>query len=96
MNVEVIKIGADWCEPCNVMQPSIDALMKKYNVEGSNVSVTAIDIAANPEFVKKYEIRSIPTTLFMSDGNVLLKKVGVYTAEELEKTIEQITNASNE
>ena len=92
MKIEIIKFGADWCGPCRMMQPTIDTLMEKYNTEGSQIHVVDINVDESPEIAKKYEIRSIPTTLFVPEGGTTQKRVGVLTLLEIEKTITDLSN----
>jgi thioredoxin 1 len=90
--IEVIKFGADWCGPCRMVAPMIENLKKKYNVDGSDTQITSIDIDSSPEYAKEHKIMSIPAFVFMKDGVLVSKKIGVMQESEIEKIINSIKN----
>ena len=89
--IEVIKFGAEWCGPCKMYEPILENLKEKYDEKTpANVSIMSIDIDENPDMASKYSIRNIPTTLFIKEGNVVFKKVGVIQAPEFEDIIKSL------
>jgi thioredoxin 1 len=85
--IEVIKFGAEWCGPCKMVAPTITKLQEKYNVEGSDIQVTSIDVDKNPEFSQEHRVQSIPTFIFKKDGVQVDKKVGVLRENQIEEII---------
>jgi thioredoxin 1 len=83
MKVQVLDFYADWCGPCRAMIPAIEALMTEHNVEGSNVEIKKINVDREPELTAKYEIRSIPVLVFLKDGEVIQKSVGVQPKDKI-------------
>jgi len=83
MKVQVLDFYADWCGPCRAMSPAIEALMTEHNVEGSNVEIKKINVDSEPELTAKYEIRSIPVLVFLKDGEVIQKSVGVQPKDKI-------------
>tara|TARA_Y100000389_G_scaffold190665_1_gene215740 strand:- start:2030 stop:2269 length:240 start_codon:yes stop_codon:yes gene_type:complete len=63
----LIYLGAEWCGPCKVIKPQL----KK-----SGLSITYIDIDAQPAIATKYSIRSIPTILALEGDKMVGKLVG--------------------
>lgn len=89
--IEVIKLGAEWCQPCIVMKPIIKSLKEKYDlIEGSDVNILDIDIDENPELGEKYKVRNIPTIVFVKDGEMVDKKVGVLNEAQIEEIIKKL------
>lgn len=88
--IEVIKFGAEWCNPCKVVAPMVTKLMEKYNVEGSDIQITSIDIDENPAFAEEYKIMSIPAFVFKKDGVLVEKKNGVLQESKMEEIIEEL------
>ena len=89
--IEVIKFGAEWCRPCAAMIPIIESLKKKYDaIIESNVSIMSIDIDENPEMASKYKIKSIPTTIFIKNDEVVEKKSGVLNEAQIEEIIKSL------
>ena len=81
----VIDFWAEWCGPCRMVSPIIEELSSEYN---GNVLVGKVNVDYNPEISLKYGIRSIPTILFIKDGEVVDKHVGTATKQYLTQKIE--------
>lgn len=92
--VEVIKFGAEWCGPCKMMKPTIQKLEEKYNVEGSNIKVTSIDVDEDKRLAAKYGVRNIPTIIFVKEDNEIegTRKVGLRSMDEIESVLETLKN----
>ncbi len=96
MKIEIVKFGAEWCGPCRAMKPAIEAVVKKYNVEDSDVHVQEVDVDENPEMATKYGIRSIPATVFLVENTLVEKKIGVLPAKQIEEIVENIQSGKYE
>ena len=70
--ITVVDFWAVWCGPCKMIGPIIEEIGEKYE----NVKVGKLDVDNNPETAIEYGIRSIPTVLFLKDGEVVEKHVG--------------------
>lgn len=88
--IQVIKFGAQWCGPCRVIAPAIKKLQETYNVEGSPVNITEVDIDQDPESASQYSIRNIPTLVFIKDGEVSQKKTGVLSESQIDEIINSL------
>lgn len=89
--IEVIKFGADWCAPCRAIAPMIQSLKEKYDaIEESNVSIMDINIDDNSEMAAEYGIRSIPTIIFIKDGEIKEKKAGLMSEAQMEEIIKTL------
>ena len=69
----VVDFWAEWCGPCRLIGPVIEELSKEY--EGRAI-VGKVDVDANSEVSAKFNVRSIPTVLFIQNGVVVDKAVG--------------------
>ncbi len=69
----LVDFYADWCGPCVALSPVLDELAAEY--EG-RVRVGKVDVEANPEVANRYEVRSIPTLLFVKNGEVVERVTG--------------------
>ena len=76
----VIDFWAEWCGPCRMVSPIVEELAGDY--EGKAV-VGKVNVDHNPEISSKYGIRSIPTILFIKNGEVVDKQVGAVSKEVL-------------
>jgi len=84
--MKVLKIGALWCKECLVMRPMWE------EIEKENLELKTEDFESDdcPEIMKKYDIKEIPTFVFLGkDGNEFLRLEGLQNKEELAKTIKE-------
>lgn len=80
--IKMIDFWAQWCAPCRVISPLVDELAKDYNVEKINVD-------DNNDMALQYNIRSIPTFVFLKDGVEVERIVGVVSKETFVETFEK-------
>lgn len=84
--LHVIKLGAEWCGPCRVMSNTISNLDEN-KVENVLFGEVDIDNDGTEKIVEEFKVRNIPVTIFIKNGEILDKKVGGISAEEIYKTI---------
>jgi len=82
--LKVVDFWAEWCGPCRLVGPVIDELSQEYD---GKALIGKVDVDKNPEISMKYGVRSIPTILFIKDGEVVDKHVGVATKASLQDKI---------
>jgi thioredoxin 1 len=78
-NLVIFK--AHWCKPCGLLSKTIAAT-------DLGIPVTTVDIDADPTATTEYNIRSVPTLLLMEDMQVVRRKTGNMTAEQLKQFCE--------
>lgn len=69
----LVDFWAEWCGPCRAITPIVEELATEY---GDKAIIGKVDVDNNPETAMKYGIRSIPTILFIKNGQVVDKHVG--------------------
>jgi thioredoxin 1 len=70
-----------WCPPCKELTPTIEALASEY--EGK-IEIKSINVDENKELAQKFEIRAIPTLVFLdAKGNELSRIVGLVPKDTL-------------
>ena len=77
---KIIRFTASWCQPCKQMSRTLESI-------NSNLPIDVVDIDEQSNTAIEYGIRSVPTLVMVEDGNVVKKMVGLKTAEELRKWI---------
>lgn len=86
--ITVVDFWAVWCGPCKMIGPIIEEIGEKY--EG--VKVGKLDVDNNPETAIEYGIRSIPTVLFLKDGEIIEKHVGSASKTVFFEKVEALIN----
>lgn len=88
--LHVVKLGAKWCGPCNTMTKTISSLDSE-KVKNVLFAEVDIEIEENDDIVAEFNIRSIPVTIFIKNGEIIEKKVGGLTSDMLYNTIYYIS-----
>tara|TARA_Y100000389_G_C17451456_1_gene515103 strand:- start:2028 stop:2309 length:282 start_codon:yes stop_codon:yes gene_type:complete len=88
MNKEDIKSGrvlidfyADWCGPCRMLSKQLE----KYQEEITEVNVIKINVDTEPDLAQEFGVRSIPTLVYMEEGEVVDKTTGLKQINELKQ-----------
>jgi thioredoxin 2 len=87
----VLDCWAEWCGPCHMLAPTIDALARDY---AGRVVVGKLDVDANPRTAARYEIRGIPTLLIFNRGQVVDRLVGVQPRAAIEARLTPLLTAA--
>jgi thioredoxin 1 len=80
-----VDFYADWCGPCNMIAPTIEALSEEY--EGK-VKFVKINVDNNQQLAMKYDIMSIPTGMLFENGTVKDSLIGAYPASAYRQRID--------
>ncbi len=75
---------ADWCGPCRMQTPIIEALAKEF---GDKAEFKKINVDKEGVLATEKGIFVVPTLILEKDGVELMKWVGVTSKEELTKGI---------
>lgn len=70
----MVDFWAEWCGPCRMIGPVVDKIADAY--KGKAV-VGKVNVDTNQEISQKFGVRSIPTIVFIKNGEVVDKSVGV-------------------
>src|SRR2546426_8155614 len=80
-----VDFYADWCGPCTMIAPTIEALSEEY--EGK-VKFVKINVDNNQQLAMKYDIMSIPTGVLFENGTVKDSLIGAYPASAYRQRID--------
>jgi thioredoxin 1 len=82
----VVDFWADWCAPCRMMAPTIEALARE--LEG-RARVGKLNVEENRAVSERYDIRGMPTIMIFEGGEVKEQVVGVTSKEYLAELIDE-------
>jgi thioredoxin 1 len=81
----LIEFGAAGCVPCDMMQPILDKLRKKFP---EKLNVVFVHVQENQLLGARFGIRSIPVQAFFDkNGEEVFRHVGFYAEEEVLKQL---------
>jgi thioredoxin 1 len=83
----LVDFWAEWCGPCRMIGPVVEELSNEY--EGKAV-IGKVNVDQNADISMKYGIRNIPTILFLKNGEVVDKSVGVAPKNVLAEKLEAL------
>lgn len=89
INVTFMEFGSKTCIPCKQMVPVMKAIEEKYPIL---VKVEFYDVMkqANKAISKQYNIKTIPTQVFLDEkGNEFFRHQGFFPEEEIVKLLEK-------
>ena len=87
----LVDFWAEWCPPCRMIAPSIDALATAYS---GRAKVGKLNVDENPEVAEAFGIRSIPTLLMFREGKVVDQQIGAVPQSKLSAMLEQQLQAA--
>jgi thioredoxin len=82
----LVDFWAEWCGPCRMMSPTIDAIAEEYN---GKAKVGKLNVDENGGTAMRYGIRGIPTLLVFKGGQVVAQKVGAVGKGDVQALIDQ-------
>jgi thioredoxin 1 len=77
----LIDFWADWCGPCKMIAPAVEALAEDY---AGRVKVGKVNVDDAGDLAMKFNVVSIPTLLLFKDGSVVDQQVGAVPKGKIE------------
>lgn len=84
----LVEFSAKWCGPCQTMEVLLDEIISQ---NSNRFELLKIDIDQNPLAAAAFSVRSVPTLILFKDGEILWKKSGLISKNELEEVLSQKT-----
>jgi thioredoxin 1 len=76
----MLDFWAPWCGPCRMIATHVEEMVKEY--EGKAI-IGKVNVDNNPEVAAMFGIRNIPTVLFIKNGKMADKQVGLCPKQTL-------------
>ncbi|WP_247728791.1 thioredoxin family protein [Halovivax limisalsi] len=85
-DVVLVDFRADWCGPCQMLEPTIEALAAE-----SDAAVATVDIDAHQGLAQQHGVRGVPTLVLYANGEPAERTSGVQDRATLDRLIGQYT-----
>lgn len=69
----LVDFWATWCGPCKMVAPVLEEIASE---RGEQLTVAKLDVDANPETARDFQVVSIPTLILFKDGQPVKRIVG--------------------
>jgi thioredoxin 1 len=83
----LVDFYADWCGPCQMMEPTIEAL-----AEDTAAAILKVDVDQFQGLASQHGVQGIPTLLIYAAGEQAERMVGAQTGDALENTVTGYTS----
>jgi len=80
----VMDFYADWCGPCKTMAK----VLSKWE---TNLSIYKVDVDSHSEIGMQFNVKSIPTLIFLKDGKEVDRIIGAVPISKLEQKEKELT-----
>lgn len=81
----LVDFWAEWCGPCRMIAPVLEALAPEYD---GKIKIVKLNIDDNEQATAKYGVRGIPTLMIFKGGEVASTKVGALSKAQLTEFVE--------
>ena len=69
----LVDFWATWCGPCKMIAPVLEEMAGE---KAGELTVAKLDVDANPETARAFNVVSIPTLILFKDGEPVKRIVG--------------------
>lgn len=83
----LIDFYADWCGPCKIVAPILEELSEEYK---GSLNIYKVNTEEEQELAAAFNIRSIPSLLFVPMDDKPQMSMGALPKDQLEKSIKDI------
>ena|ERR1700733_11269070 len=82
--VVLVDFYADWCGPCRMLAPILEALAKEMN---GKMTVAKLDVDHAQKTTATFQITSVPTMILFKEGKEVNRIVGLKDLDTLKKAV---------
>lgn len=83
----LVDFFAEWCGPCKMIAPIVDELAQEY--EGKAL-IVKVNVDESMETAQQYGVMSIPTLIFIKNGEEVDRMVGAANKDTLKEKLDAL------
>src|SRR5919108_1407183 len=83
----IVDFWAEWCAPCRVLGPALEAAVAKRDGE---VELAKVDVDRNQALAMSFGVRGIPAVKAFGDGRVVDEFTGAIPPAQIERFLDRI------
>jgi len=83
-DVVLVDFYADWCGPCQMLEPVVESI-----AESTAAAVAKVDVDANQQLAAQFGVQGVPTMVLFADGEPVEQMVGFEDEGTLRSLVEQ-------
>jgi thioredoxin 1 len=83
----IVDFWAPTCMPCRLMEPGLEKIAASHE---ESVKVLKVNVNESPKTSSRFFVRSLPTLLFIKDGQVRTQIIGAVNPNQIEKTLSEV------
>jgi thioredoxin 1 len=87
----IVDFWAEWCGPCKMIAPTLHKIAEEY---AGRLIVAKVDTDKDTHWAMEYDVRGIPTLLFIANGVVAHRQVGTAPETFLRDMVEEFLNTT--
>jgi thioredoxin 1 len=69
----LVDFWATWCGPCRMVAPVLEEIATE---KAGQLTIAKLDVDANPDTARDFQVVSIPTLILFKDGQAVKRIVG--------------------
>jgi thioredoxin 2 len=82
----LVDLWAPWCGPCRMVSPALEQIAHEM---AGRIKLVKVNVDSAPAIARRFDARSIPMLILMSDGQVVERRVGAAPADQLRTWVAQ-------
>jgi thioredoxin 1 len=80
----LVYFWAEWCGPCRLMAPMMEAIAKDY---GDRLKVVKMEVDPNPESVKRCKVEGVPAFRLIRNSEITQSAEGAMNKQKIEELL---------
>jgi thioredoxin 1 len=83
----IVDFWAPTCMPCRLMEPGLEKIAASHQ---ESVKILKVNVNESPKTSSRFFVRTLPTLLFIKDGEVKTQIIGAVNPNQIEKTLSEV------